>query len=162
MTLFVDKLKVRAAASSMHQFCSVLRAVIPVDADECMVEAATVFLYDHIARELFGRRFAKRMRALLRDRYRCGTPIEVDARVWKINRYFEEFEAAELRGCHDDQQAFTAHVRSVIRAFLAEAGMTSDNPALVKEMFPRFENAVRTLKQHLIGIKQQSHFVMQK
>lgn len=162
MTLFVDNLKVRAAASSMHQFCSVIRTVIPVEADEALVEAATVFLYDRIAREIFGRRFAKKMRHLLRDTYRCGTPIDVEARVWKIDRYFEEFEAIELRDCQGDQQAFTAHVRSVIRAFLAEAGVTSDNPALVKEMFPRFENAVRTLKQHLSGIKGQSHFVMQR
>jgi hypothetical protein len=153
-------MKVRAAANSMHQFLPVLRNVVPATADEAMVEAATVFLYERITQEVFGKRFASRMRTLVRDRYKFGTPIEVDSRVWKITRYFEEFEAAEKSGIHNDQEAFTVHVRAVIRAFLAESGLDPSNEGLVKEIFPRFEAAARTLKRHLSGIRQQSHFVM--
>jgi len=53
-----------------------------------------------------------------------------------------------------------AHVTSVIRALLAEACPESDSREQVKAIFPRFEEAVRRIKNHLLGIKRQPRFVM--
>jgi hypothetical protein len=162
MNIFLNTRKLKAAASSMHQFCPVVRSIYRSPPDDDVVEAATVFIYEHTAREVFGRRFADALRARLRQRYRYASPVEVETRVLRIGRNCDEFRRWEEAWAppRDTQGEFTAYVHSVIRALLAEAGQPYDDPEVVKDMFPRFEEAARRLQTHLQGIRQQSRYVM--
>jgi hypothetical protein len=165
LTLGVDKLKLKAAASSMHQFCPFVRTLFPGHPTDDVIEASTVFLYRNLAREVFGRRFVEKLNEQLREKYRHGPPIEIDLRVQRIENRLELMrrEASENGNGHGTlHDQFTAHVRCVIRSLLAESGQEFDNPELVKLIFPRFEDTVRRLKDHLLGIKNQARFVMKK
>ena len=127
-----------------------------------VVEATTVFLYARVARDVFGPRFASRLSDHLLQHLKFTTPLDVEARCSRIGRSLTYFEQAERDACtnHSDQEKFTQHVRSCIRALLAEAGFGSDDSGIVKLLFPRFEAAVRRVRDHLMGIREQSHFVM--
>lgn len=165
LTLGVDKLKLKAAASSMHQFCPFVRTLFPGHPTDDVIEASTVFLYMNLSREVFGKRFVEKLNEQLSEKYRYGPPIEIDLRVKRIeNRLALMRRSSETNG--DNQgtlhEQFTAHVRCVIRSMLAEAGPELDSPELVKLIFPRFEDTVRRMKDHLMGIKNQARFVMKK
>lgn len=162
MPLLINKLKLKAAAGSMHQFLPIVRTIYPrVPPDEA-TEAATVFLYAGLAREIFGRRFAQHLREHLRPRFKFAMAVEIDLRVLRIENRLEalkrEMEKYEAESPPHVQSA--AHVTSVIRALLGEACPESDDHEQVKAIFPRFENAVRRIKNHLLGIKRQPRFVM--
>jgi hypothetical protein len=164
MNWFVDKLKLNAAARSMHQFCPIVRTIYPDPPSNEAVEAATVYLYAGLAQEIFGKRFTIRLREEIRNHYKYAEPIEVDLRVIRMEQRVELLrrEARTQRNGNGNSQyvEFTQHVHNVIRALLSEAGDGFDNPQVVKLIFPRFEEAVRRIKTHLLGIKHQSRYVM--
>ncbi len=162
MGLFINRLKLNAAARSMHQFCPVVRGIFPQPPADEVVEATTVFLYTRVARDVFGPRFASRLSEHLLQDLKFTTPLDVQTRCARIGHALGYYEQAESDACtdHSDQETFTQHVRSCIRALLAEGGFGSDDAAIVKLLFPRFEEAVRRLRDHLLGIREQSKFVM--
>ena len=162
MPFLIDKLKLKAAAGSMHQFLPVVRSMYPGIPPDEAIEAATVFLYAGLAREVFGRRFAHHLRLRLRPRYKFAIPTEIELRVLRIQNRLEAMkrDAEKYSGEASPHAQSTAHVTSVIRALLAEACPESDDPAQVRAIFPRFEKAVRRIKDHLLGIKRQTRFVM--
>jgi hypothetical protein len=173
MGLFINKLKLKAAIGSMHQFCPVVRTIFPDAPTDEVVEAATVFLYERLVRAIFGNRFADHWRAGVRAKFRYSTPIDMDMRLARIGQNVETFEQQEAApgdgsgasggsggSGASDHDEFTRHVRSVIRALLVEAGAPYDDPGIVKLIFPRFENTARRLRDHLQGLKHQAQFVM--
>jgi hypothetical protein len=162
MSLLIDKLKLKAAAGSMHQFLPVVRAMYPRIPPDEATEAATVFLYAGLAREVFGRRFAHHLRMELRPRYKFAMAVEVDLRILRIENRLEALKREaekSIAGTSSHAQS-TAHVTSVIRALLGEACPESDDHEHVRAIFPRFEDVVRRIKNHLLGIKRQARFVM--
>lgn len=162
MTLFISQRKLKAAASSMHQFCPAVKAISPEAAPDDVVEVWTVYLYEHVAAEVFGRRFLKQLRGPLRRKARHNSPEEMDARVHKVQRLVENYQKASEDDAppNSDSQRFTHYVQSVLRALLAEAGTREPDMMQLRRAYERFESAVRTLKMHLSGIKQQSPFIM--
>lgn len=162
MRWFINKLKLRAAAGSMHQFCPLVRAVFPEPPDDEIVEATTTFLYLQMATDIFGQRFTDHLHSALRERFRFATPIEIDSRVDRIRSNVSAFDQASraIPSAYVTQTPFTRHVQSVIRSLLCEAGSCHDDPELVRTSFPRFEIAARTVKDHLLGIRHQSQFIM--
>ena len=162
MPLLIDKLKLKAAAGSMHQFLHVVRSMYPGIPPDEAIEAATVFLYAGLAREVFGKRFAHHLRQHLQLRFKFAMAVEIDLRVLRIENRLEALKREmERRGAESPPHVQSAaHVTSVIRALLAEACPESDSHEQVKAIFPRFEEAVRRIKNHLLGIKRQPRFVM--
>jgi hypothetical protein len=162
MNWFVDKLKLNAAARSMHQFCPIVRAIYPEPPTNEAVEAATVYLYMGLAHEIFGKRFTAQLRESVRNHYKYAEPIEVDLRVMRMEQRVELLKRGlrSQKNGNSNFVEFTQHVHNVIRALLTEAGDGFDNPQVVKLIFPRFEEAVRRIKNHLLGIKHQSRYVM--
>lgn len=162
MGLLVNKRKVRAAASSMHQFLGAVRSIFIDDPDEAALEAATVYLYDRMARDVFGNRFTEAMRDQLQPLYKFASPAEIDARVGRIERVAEAEDriVGDPLPEHSPDNAFTEHVRRVIRSLLFEAGYEFNDPHVLRATFPRFEETVRRIKTHLTGIKNQHGFMM--
>ena len=71
-----------------------------------------------------------------------------------------ERAAREISPARTTQGNFENHIRSVVQSMLLEAGFRCDDAELVRETFQRFEEAVREIQRHLLGIKQQNYFVM--
>jgi len=162
MLLVIDNLKLNAAVRSMHQFLPVARAIFPRPPCDDAVEAVTVFLYTGLAREIFGRRFARRLRLRLRALYKFAEPAEIERRVHRI----ESRLAAATSTLNSRRPRIPPHLRSaahvtgIIRAILAEGRPEDDDRDIARMTYPRFENAVHRIKKHLHGIKQQPRFVM--
>jgi hypothetical protein len=162
MPLLIDNLKLKAAVGSMHQFLPVVRAMYPRSPSDEATEAATVFLYAGVAREIFGRRFAHHLRLQLRPRYKFAIPTEIELRVLRIENRLEALRQGVQKHLADASlyEQSTAHATNVIRALLAEACPEYAAPEQVRAVFPRFEDVVRRIKNHLMGIKRQTRFVM--
>lgn len=160
MGIFIDGVKLKAAAGSMQQFYATIRAVFPDSPDDGTVEAATSFIYVLVATDVFDRRFAGRLRRRLATQYKFASPVVIEESVRRIERFNELFHRAS-EDAPDDPEGFAEHVRCIICAILAEAGFAQDEE-VVRACFPRFENAVRRIKTHLSGIKKQNHFVMKR
>jgi len=162
MSFLINKLKLKAAVGSMHQFLPVVRSIYPRIPPDEATEAATVFLYAGLALEIFGRRFADRLRLHLRPRYKFAISTEIERRVLRIENRLEALkrEADKYSAESSPHARSAAQVTSVIRALLAEACPESDEPEQVRAIYPRFEDAVRRIKKHLLGIKRQTRFVM--
>ncbi len=164
MGWFINERKVKAAANSMHQFCQVVRSIFPGHTDDGVIESATIFLYVSLSRDLFGRRFAECLSTRLRDRLKYATLSEVETRVARIARQADDLEQAadSVSSPRSSQEKCRNHVTSVIESLLLEAGFRSDDPQLLKETYPRFEDVVRGLKTHLLGIKEQNAVMMKR
>ena len=162
MGIFVNKLKIRAAVGSMHQFCAPVRMIYPEPPSDDVVEATTVFLYERLARATFGNRFADRWLESVSTSLKYVTPADLKQRLLRIGRNVEEFDRQEMNpgAAVSDHEQFTRNVRSVIRALLVEAGAPHDDPVLVKLIFPRFQSTAQRLRDHLQGINEQARFVM--
>ena len=164
MSLFVNGHKLNAAAESMHQFCGAIRTIFPDPVEDRIVEAVTGFLYVRVAEEVFGRRFAAALRAKLRTLCKFAPWSEIESRIASIEHNIEAFDAhsVELDPTLMAEEEFTRHVRSVIRALLLEGANPWEYTNVVRHTFPRFENAVRSLKAHLEGIRRQSDFLIRR
>lgn len=164
MRFLLDQRKMKATARSMHQFCGNVRAIFPSEVKNEVVETATVFLYVKICREVFGRRFADRICKQLRENLKYSTVHEVNTALARICKESNGYElaAAEMQPALSPQEQFQIHVTSVVRAMLLEGGfLTAENEnALLARAFRPFDNAVRAIKTHLLGIKRQNHFIM--
>ncbi len=162
MALFIDNLKLKATTGSMHQFLAVVRAIFPTPPPDEVVEAATLYVYMHTAEGVFGKRFRERMQEAMRDELKFASAVDTESRLFRIDRNRAEFEAAAVAAdppeCAND--AFMHHVHSVIRALMREGGFPTEDPGLVRLIFPRFEQAARRVRDHLMGIRDQSRFVM--
>jgi hypothetical protein len=162
MGWFVDKLKVNAAAASMHQFLPAVRTIYPLPPNDAAVEAAAVFLYTNVAYDVFGNRFVARMRELLRERYKFSSALEIDLLVQRIDARYQALMRSNGQVGSNGYDAYTHHVHCAIRALLIETAGHRDDPEQVKWIFPRFEEAVRRLKAHLTGIRHQTGYVMKR
>ncbi len=162
MGFFIDKRKLTAAAGSTDQFLSVVRTIFGGDVDDQAVEAITIYVYSQLAQQIFGKRFATLLRRMLVCRPKFTTPTELTARLARIERRVAHFERAarEISPARTTQGKFENHIRSVVQSMLLEAGFRCDDAELVRETFQRFEEAVREIQRHLLGIKQQNYFVL--
>ena len=162
MGLLVNDRKLKAAALSMHQFCQEVRCIFPGDVDDRVVEAATVYLYVSLARDLFGHRFAVRLQKRLRGSLKYSTPAEVEGHVARIAKQSEtlEREAASRASERTPEEVCRAHTEAVIEAMLADAGFKDSDPAEGKKAYIKFEEAIRVIRKHLAGIKGQNYFLM--
>jgi len=162
MAVLVSRRKLKAAASSMHQFLPVVGSVFPEQANDEVVEAVTLFVYEWQAQRVFGRRFASQLRRLLRERYRFADAGDLEDRVSRIRRHAEYFAMAaksdRKRARWEPQH--TVHVVSMIRSLLLEAGHPFNDQELLQKTYQRFEDAVRRVRDHLHGIQGQNQFIM--
>ncbi len=162
MGLFVDRRKLTAASRSMGQFLPVVRSIFRGDVSDQVVESAAVYLYTQLAQDIFSRRFANLLRRNLIRTPKFMPPGQLRARLGRITREVADFERADKAtfGIRSPDKKFETYVRSVIQSLLLEAGLRSDDVDLIKETFTRFEEAIREIRRHLVGIKQQNFFVM--
>jgi len=162
MALLIDGLKVRAAAGSMHQFCPVVRDVFPGEADDKVVESITLFLYLNLARDIFGRRFTRSLAGRLCGCLKFTSPAEVRSRLGRMSRKatrVREF-AESMRRSKTPETSFHNHIASIVQTMLAEAGQPNMSADERARTFERFDAAVRKMKDHLLGIRRQNHFLM--
>lgn len=165
MALIVNRVKLSAAAGSMHQFCSTVRNIFPTPPSDEVVEAATVFLYLQVAREVFGGRFATRLRAALRPIYKFASAPIIDSCVVRIERELEDRHAMTARtaSLHMPGDAFARSVANAIRSLIVSAGLAAEpDEETLRASYPRFEEAVRSVKRHLQGIHDQSGFILRR
>ena len=162
MGLLVNERKLKAAALSMHQFCQEVRAIFPGDVDDRVVEAATVYLYVSLARDLFGHRFAGRLQKKLHGNLKYSTPAEVEGHLARICRHAEGLEKAAVAkgGEGTPEELCRAHTEAVIEAMLANAGIQDFDPVEAKKAYIKFEEAIRAIRKHQVGIKDQNYFLM--
>jgi hypothetical protein len=162
MGLLVNERKLKAAALSMHQFCQEVRAIFPSDVDDRVVEAATVYLYVSLARDLFGQRFASRLQKKLHGNLKYSTPAEVEGHLVRISRQSESMEKAAAAKASErtPEELCRAHTESVIEAMVANAGIQNHDPVEAKKAYIKFEEAIRVIRKHLVGIKEQNYFLM--
>ena len=162
MGFLVDRRKLTAASRSMGQFLPVVRSIFRGDVSDQVVESAAVYLYTQLAQDIFSRRFANLLRRNLVRTPKFMSPGELRARLGRITRAVADFERAGKAtiGIQSSDKKFETYVRSVIQSLLLEAGLRSDDVDLIKETFARFEEAMREIRRHLLGLKQQNFFVM--
>lgn len=144
----------------MHQFVPAVRGLFPEPPPDDVVEAATAYLYRSLAGEVFGARFARRLRQAAANRYKFADARTIDRRVERIATQREAFLDAAEDDASDHDAGFASSVRSAIRSILAEGDAAFEDQDLVKGLFPRFEDIARRIKTHLEGIRQQSRWVM--
>ncbi len=162
MGLLINDRKVKAAAGSMHQFCQPVRAIFPGSVSDGVVEAATIYLYMNLARDLFGLRFANKLQRKLRRSLKYGSAKEVEARISAIVRQSAALEkaAAMKGGSRSPDDVVRAHVVSVIEAMLNDAGFRGEDPEIARKAYEPFERTVKEMRRHLVGIKEQNSFLM--
>lgn len=160
MGLLSNERKVKAAACSMHQFCQDVRDIYPGDVDDRVVEAATVYIYQSLARDLFGHRFAAKLRRKLAAMLKYATPAEVEGRLARIEKHSEALEKAMAANLQTPEELCRAHTASVMEAMLSDAGFSSGDDQAATKSFGRFEAAIHVIRKHLIGIKEQNVFLM--
>jgi hypothetical protein len=127
-----------------------------------VVEAATVYLYTSLARDLFGPRFSSRLQKRLQGNLKYSTPAEVEGHLARINRQSESLEkaAAAKAAERTAEELCRAHTEAVIEAMLANAGIQNYDPTEAKKAYMKFEEAIHVIRKHLVGIKDQNHFLM--
>ena len=162
MGFMLDKKKVRAAARSMHQFCSPVRAFFPTEVDDATVEVCATYLYLRTAREVFGRAFSGRLEQCLQVSFKYSTALEIRDRVARIAEIVRvlEGESDELLPEGTSQSDFAHSLRCRMRGLLNEACMPTDDNELLRDRFVPFERLIERIEEHLTGIKRQNHFVM--
>jgi len=162
MGFLVNDRKLKAAALSMHQFCQEVREIYPGDVDDRVVEASTTFLYVSLVRDLFGPRFANKLQRRLRTLLKYSTAAEVGGHIARITVYSEGIEK-RVRSFSDERSAediVRTHVLAVIEAMLSDAGFKGVSSEEAAKSYVKFEHAIKEMRKHLLGIKDQNHFLM--
>lgn len=165
MGLLINKRKLDAAASSMHQFCQEARGIFPGgQAENAVVEAGTIFLYLRTAEGIFGRRFTAGLARQLRSRLKYASPAAMKTTLHRIHERAAQLERARAGqvDSRDAEAMVRSHVTSVIESLHAEAGVTTSDPELIGAGYGRLEQVVRDMKRHLSGIKEQNVFLMKR
>jgi len=162
MGFLVNDRKLKAAAASMHQFCHEVREIFPGDVDDRVVEAATAYLYVSLVRDLFGHRFGSKLQKKLHTRLKYSTSAEVEGHIARITRDSGAMEKgldthAPERSPED---IVRAHVLSVIDAMLTDAGFKNPDREQAAKAYTKFEVAIKAMRSHLLGIKEQNYFLM--
>lgn len=152
MWLFISKLKLRAAAGSMHQFCGKVSDIFPEEVSREVVESTTTFLYLQMANEILGRRFASRLAGCLIERV-AASPEALKKRVIQLS------SRVENRGRHEE---FHEYITRLVGCLLTEAGCPSDDPEVLRDCFIVFQEAVSPMKEHFEGIKNQNTWVLRR
>ncbi len=162
MGLFSNERKMKAAAASMHQFCQEVRHMFPGDVDDRVIEASTAYIYVKMTQDLFGNRFASKLQRRLRNQLKYATPSELEGRIAGISRHAEGLEqaASQIASDHSPDEMCRLHTSCVIEALLALAGFNGNDPQVTKQAYMRFEEIIRDMRKHLIGIKEQNYFLM--
>ncbi len=161
LTIF-SRVKLVAAAKSMHQFCNVVRNILPGDMKDDVVEAATGFLYLSVSADVFGRSAASAIRRRVRHQLKYLKPAEFAARIERIGLQAEAFRISQLTaaGRADEATAYQVAVHGAIRSMCIEAGLDHTDEQLLKDCFPRFEHAAARIKAHLTGIRKQNRWLI--
>lgn len=165
MGLLINNRKLDAAATSMHQFCQETRSIFPAgQANDDLVEAATVFLYLRTAQGLFGRRFSAALARRLKARLKYGAASDMKTTIQRFQERANHLERARLAqiDTRDADEVVRSHVTSVIESLLAEAGATMSDPEIIRNAYAKFELVIRDMKRHLSGIKEQNVFLMKR
>ncbi len=162
MGLFINDRKLKAAASSMHQFCQEVRCIFPGQADDRVVEAATAYLYVQLAHDLFGVRFARKLSRKLRANLKYVTPAELEGRVAGIGRYVMAMEesVSSVASGKTPEEICRLHVSCTVEALLTSAGYNGNDQEVGRKAYPRFEEVIRNMRKHLLGIREQNYFLM--
>lgn len=163
MGFLTNDRKVKAAAGSMHQFCQPVRAIFPGSVSDSVVEAATIYLYVNLARDLFGLRYANKLQRRLRRTLKYSSAKEIEARIAAIVRQsavLEKAAAVKGGGSRSPDDVVRAHVVSVIEAMLNDAGFRGEDPEIARKAYEPFERTVKDMRRHLMGIKEQNSFLM--
>jgi hypothetical protein len=162
MGLLLNDRKLKAAAASMHQFCQGVRCIFPGDVDDRVVEAATLHLYVNLARDAFGQRFAAKLQKRLQGNLKYSTPAEIEGRLARIAKHSEALErsAASQASERSPEEICRAHSEAVIDAMLTDAGFSEKDQEVSKRAYIKFEDAIKEIRKHLQGIKDQNYFVM--
>ena len=157
-----NHVKLSAAAKTMHQFCNVVRSILPGEIKDDVIEAATGFLYLSVSAEVFGRKAAHSIRKALRHRLKYLNPTEFAARIERIGLQAEAFRISELTsiGKSDEATQYQVAVHGAIRSLCIEAGLDHSDQVLLRDCFPRFEHAAVRIKAHLQGIRKQNRWLM--
>jgi hypothetical protein len=158
----LSRVKLVAAAKSMHQFCNVVRGILPGDVNDDVVEAATGFLYLSVSADVFGSSATARIRRAIRHRLKYLSPREFASRIERLGLQAEAFRLSELSasGKADDATAYQVAVNGAIRSMCIEAGLNHSDPDVLRECFPRFEHAAARIKAHLAGIRSQNRWLI--
>ncbi len=161
MGLMINKRKLDAAANSMHQFCQEVRSIYPGPAEDAAIEAATLFLYLQMSRDLFGPRFTTGLNRQLQQRLKYSNAPETKARITRIAQLADARERAMSAAgpYRDADEKCRGYVTSVLRALLVEAGYRDDDPELIRSTYATVEQVIRDMKKHLSGINEQNHFI---
>ena len=162
MGLLINDRKLKAAAGSMHQFCQDVRGVFPGDVDDRVVEAATAYLYMSLTRDLFGQRFTTKLQKRLAGGLKYSTPAEIEGHMIRISRQAEALEKGMAAHTHDTSpdEIVRNHVTAVIEAMLTDAGFRGYDPDTLKRAYPLFDNAIKSMRSHLLALKEQNFFLM--
>ncbi len=162
MGLFINDRKLKAAASSMHQFCQEVRTIFPGQADDRVVEAATAYLYAQLAHDLFGARFARKLSRKLRANLKYSTLAELEGRMAGIGRQVAAMEQTVSSAAtgKSPEEIVRLHVSCTIEAMLTSAGFSGNDPEVGRKVYPRFEEVIRNMRKHLLGIREQNYFLM--
>ncbi len=153
MGLFVSKAKLKAATYSMHQYCPHVRTVFPVgEVDDAVVEASTLYLYLHTARDVMGARFTRSLAEMLQHRLR-SSPERVMTILGRLN--------AMTQSMHGNEEYHEVITR-IIHAMLSEAGCDTHDQPTLQGCFARFQAVAGPIGKHLQGIKRQNVWVMKR
>lgn len=164
MALLINKRKLEAAANSMHQFCQEVRSIYPGPTEDAVIEAATLFLYLQMSRDLFGRRFTTGLNRQLQQRLKYASAPETKARITRIGKLADARERAMSVAApnRDAEEKCRSYVTSVLRALLVESGCGDDDPELIRSTYATVEQVIRDMKKHLGGINEQNHFIFKR
>ena len=162
MGFLVNDRKLKAAVGSMHQFCHEVREIFPGDVDDRVVEAATTYLYVRLVRGLFGPRFAAKLQRKLHTRFKYSTSAEVEGHIARITKDSGAMEKGLDAHSPDrsPEDIVRAHVLSVIDAMLTDAGFKNPDREQAAKAYTKFDVAIKAMRSHLLGIKEQNYFLM--
>ncbi|MEE8460222.1 MAG: hypothetical protein V3S08_10115 [Phycisphaerales bacterium] len=162
MGFLVNDRKLKAAVGSMHQFCHEVREIFPGDVDDRVVEAATTYLYVSLVRDLFGHRFGAKLQKKLHLRLKYSTSAEVEGHIARITKDAGAMEKGldSYAPERSPEDIVRAHVLSVINAMLTDAGFKNLDREEAAKAYTKFEVAIKAMRSHLLGIKDQNYFLM--